>query len=646
MADRDYTINLATQNAAKVAGELNSIAAALKDVDAWATKAQKSLAAVGKSASSMSQAGTQAKNLAAQLGAVGTAATQAGTAVGGLNANIGKVSVASGGATSSLATLGLGFSAMGAAKQLMGGLVQEMEAAKDRLDAMAEKAAKFRESMRETANIKGETGPNNRVMADVLGIAVATGMTPEKAEQFVNKFENTAPTAREQGAFGRPGSPEAAKVEKDILIETGKTSRRLGIDEQTAGDAVGLASMYGGLDSVESAIDRFGGAMKGLSRGKGSYTDLVKAMSKAVPKLMNPEDAAAEGANPGRIKNFAQAGIYTGVLSLDTSTPDQAAQREIQISRVLNTTDEGQAKDLASMGVREGDDDPRKLIALSEGLKAAGVKDPVKWMAERKIGTESTRLAVKAGMLRSDTLKRQLDEEEVSKVGRSEMAANETFVRTDKSASRSGADASSESLDIAQGTGYEVFENAKKWSVVRMKAILGDRYKGRTFRVGNLINTPVAMAARGVSAAEDQEENDRLFGAIPILRQQAKLAGFDLDKEFPVLGETASTYHDRATAFGQAAKRVEAAGKDPFARADFQPAVDRRVEEMRRADDAGGVNVNVNDQGLKAGADRLGEVAAKLDKVADKMAGKVGGGAPGGRMPGGNGGASVLPKRN
>lgn len=638
MADRDYVIRYSTDNVSNCIRDLNNLRTAVDAVDLSSARATKGLKEVGKATSAMTRTDTKVKALATDLDAVTVSAGKATTALQNVGANIQGLPKHIGGASSSVDTFIRSLAGIVAANRAFDLFLDATKDVEKRYNEMSTAAAKYRDTLREIAFIQEKNGPNNQVMADVLDLALRSGMTPAQGRGYAQSYENIGPTVRARNVFGKDGTPQAAKMEKDVLAEAGRAAVRMGVEGTAAGEAVGIMASLGGFSSVEGAMDQFGNAMEGLSAGKIADPTLgVRALNKAVAKLVDPADAAAEGASGGRGGSYGEAGIYMGALTLGTGTADQASHRMVQISRLLNPVDPAKKQVLAAAGVPEEATDARKLIAFSEFLKTQ--KDPLSWMAENGLGTEATREAVVAGSKTADVLKQRLDKAAQGGAGARLIAANEKFKRTDRTAALTSAQAQSEALDIAQGAKYEDFETAKQHALNRMKASGNDPGLSWLGMAQDVFATPLTYAGAGVSARNLRLETDKEAGAIPILRQQAKKLGIDLDEEFPDI--RSFTYGTRAEAFGKATKRIREAGGDPFGDATINtPLTNAKLDELRKSDDPGnGVNVKVDDAGLKDAAGALKDAAGALKQAAGNNGQGANGGV--GRPPGANNGGAV-----
>lgn len=463
----------------------------------------------------------------------------------------------------------------------------EVMDASEKLEAywqkIAGEATSFRDSLREVASLKNQGGPNDQVVAGSLGLALATGTTADKARAAEQAYENIGPTVRDKGHYAPANGMTPEQLERAVLAEGIKTGRRMGIDEATSAEAVGVAGLYSKFTSPEQAMQQVGGALKGIQEGKLSYNKGVTALGKGAAKLVDSEEAAAEGAAPGRLKSYSEAGVYLGALSLGTGTADQAQHRMVQNSRVLNpdATKEDQRKALAEAGITSEMSDPEKLIQLRKYLKAKGVKSPRDWLAERGLGTVATREGMEASLKVADVLEQRLGNlrasERTNAVGKQVMADNASFMEGDKAASAAGVGSVRDVLNKAQGIeGPEQFEQAKAAAEERLRLQGGAQSVGRSLT--NSFMTPLSYLTSGVSGWGQEQEQRQGIGAIPTLRAEADRLGIDIYKQFP--GLSSGDYETRARAFSQAADAVRAAGGDPMGLKGLKEGARRRIEAL------------------------------------------------------------------
>jgi hypothetical protein len=302
MPDRTYTLNY-TANNADVLAKTGQVMAELKALEAQADRVRDKLKTIFTGvAPGAGAAARSVQGLGNQLGAVSTKAGAAQDALSGMGTSAAAVPAAVKPATASVGQFAGAMVGLHVGQQALHAVLEVSKEIEDRWKKMAEEAVVFRDSLRELSNIKGEEGPGNKTYAEVLKLSLETDTTAEKAREAAQSYENIGPTVRQKGHYKPgPGQGTPADLEQNVLIEAIRTGRRYGLDEGAAGEAVGQVGMFHEIASPESAMTQMGMAMKGLSEGKLSYTKGIVALNKASAKLVDPREAGAEGARPGRI---------------------------------------------------------------------------------------------------------------------------------------------------------------------------------------------------------------------------------------------------------------------------------------------------------------------------------------------------------
>lgn len=413
MADvtREYCVVYVVQPGQALAGN-KSLADSFDAVNRAATAADAACAKVGQGTSKVTTTATKAKNLSDQLYNVAQAATAAQVPLQALGTSFGTMGGQVDTAVVGVGAFTLGLRALHSVISVVEGLNEQTKELWQYWKDLANFTQDYRDRMRELGNLKGEPGPTNKVMADALDFSLATGAMPDKAEEALRKYENLGPVVRQMGRFGK--DPAKAKaLEKETQIEVGRTAQRMGIDQGTAQELLGQVALHGDISSKEDAMNRIGGALWGIQKGKLDYTKGVTALNKATAKLMQPikgeegiENAKASRLGTSEKTQDAEAGVYLGAMSLGTGTADQAHMRMVQISRTLNDSNPEVQKELQALGITESMTDQDKLIQFTKAMKGKG--DPIKWMEEKKIGSKATREAIAQGMTVAGTLEQDL----------------------------------------------------------------------------------------------------------------------------------------------------------------------------------------------------------------------------------------------
>lgn len=581
MASRDYTIVYKVNDTQAVAA-VAAFKAQLIDLELVVDRIKPKIQGIATGASApLGAMGRSASALTGQFAKLEAGAIAAQSAIQGMGGSLPQTSVHINTAGSSVAAFGAKMLALREGVQVIKFIGDESVKLSDYWKSLATEAGAFREELRELANIKGKTGPDAEIYADVLSLSLETGMVPEKAKEFAQAYENIGPTVRDKGHFAP--DPKAAGVtpemlEKDVLIEAGKTARRLGIDEKTAGEAIGMAGLFHSFTSTEQAMNVFGGAAWGLSKGKVEYKAGFKALAKGAAKLADDDDAAQAGAARGTL-GYDEAAVWLGAMSLVTGTADQAHMRMVQMSRVVNKIDPTAQAALKAAGITPDMDDARKAIQLGKFMKT--VADPRKFLLENKLATQAESDTVMASMKVNDVLEERLNEMNKGGFGKQLMDENAQNMRTDRAAGAAKAATLKKITDLTQGQAVEQYKTAQEFAETRLRSF-SPGYKTVAQATANTFASLYTKMTSGVSGEDFQKEFDTKYGAMSVLKQAGKSVGIDVSKQFP--GVESFDYETRARAFGQAARVIEAKGGDPYGREALEVKARQGIGEVRRGD--------------------------------------------------------------
>jgi hypothetical protein len=246
---------------------------------------------------------TGAANAINQAGGAAAGAVPSLNAISGATIRVGNTSDTTSGLVNAMT---LRFLALSAARTAIHAVYEASAELEERWKTMAENAEKFRDSLRELASLKGEKGPNDRVVAEALDVALKARMKPDEAVGFMQAYENIGPAVRLKKHYQPlPGQGTPEELEKNILAEAANTAQRLGVDQNVAGAAIGQAMLLHPASTVEQAMQQFGGALKGIQAGNLKYGTGLSYLTGAAAKLVNPahdsmteeEKKDAEGAN-------------------------------------------------------------------------------------------------------------------------------------------------------------------------------------------------------------------------------------------------------------------------------------------------------------------------------------------------------------
>jgi hypothetical protein len=567
-----------------------------------ATSATASATAMEALRAASSKAATQGNRAAKSFNNAAVGITRAGAAAGasasnfsalsGMTLKVGTSTNKTSGLVNGLTTRFLGLAAARTAIHSVYEASQELE---ERWEKLAEDAEKFRGSLRELASLKNEKGPNDRVAAEALDVALKARMKPDEAVGFMQAYENIGPAVRLKKHYQPlPGQGSPEELEKNILAEAANTGKRLGVDQNVAGAAIGQAMLLHPASTVEQAMQQFGGALKGIQAGNLKYGSGLSYLTGAAAKLVNPEHESmtdeekkdAEGSKAGRLESYAEAGEYMGALSLGIGGADAAgksAHRMVQNSRVLNPSsknEKGRAA-LQAAGINDTMTDPEKLIRLSDYFKEQKIGDPNEWLVASKLGTDATREGMVASLKQVPVLRQRLESlkkgAKTNAAGKELMGANTEFKRTDVASSADAVKSETEVLNKVVGLeGAAEFESAKEHAEV-IQRLENPHYNSWTDTIVKKAWSPFTYLGSGVSGAARVDEKI----AINTLQNEGKRVGVDVARDYPDL--FVGSYEKRASAFKAASAAVRAKGGDPL---NLMGSGKRTSERVKRLGDS------------------------------------------------------------
>lgn len=582
MADvtRNYTVQYVVS--ASNALSLNAhLAASFGAVHKAATEADTSVTAVGKNATGITNTANRAKNLADKLQQVKEAAQGAGPAVEGIGAGAETAGASMGQMGASMGAVSLAFRAIHVGVSILSEVNEQAERLRDYWKDLAEKAEKFRDIQRELGNLKGEPGATNKILAETLDFSLQTGIDPEKADKALKAYENVGPALRHKDTFGKDKA-EAAKLEKEVVIEVGRSAQRMGIEPDAAMNLLGTVGLGGPIKSKQDAMNKIGGALAGIKEGKLSYTGGVEALNTAMSKLTSIGESEGDSAKPSRLgttqdRAAIEAGQYLGAISLGTSAkaPQTAAMKMVQISRAINKVDADTQITLAQMGVKPGMTDQQKLIAMRHYMDDKKVVDRKQWLQTHGIGTEAQADALNIGMNVAPTMERMLKAAETKDFGKEEIESNASYYATDKGAQNAQSRVANKVREIARGEQQEALNRDTQAEMKKMDEWYHKSWS-KTFNeysYGVLGENQTTMAQTQV---------------INRLHKEAKKAGLqkEIAKRFPKVMDIVGKPTDEGTAAQQLAG-------DPEQMAEFHDFVINRLRE--KGIDVGTAGPNVAD---------------------------------------------------
>lgn len=222
----------------------------------------------------------EAHGAAAAIGDMGSSAGQQVRNIAEINSGLSQATHETRSFTASLGGLMPAWQALEFGIEIIKAIGQEINSARQHMRDMGTDASDMRDKMRELANLKGETGPDDAIVSDAVLMGMEGGMTPEDATRYLEQFEGSSPAGRQKGNI----TPE---VEKELALEGMKFGTRVALQPKTAGDLAGVLSQYGKIGSVEEGAGKLGAIAHGLNEGRGNLEPLTRSLLKTAGAVVD-----------------------------------------------------------------------------------------------------------------------------------------------------------------------------------------------------------------------------------------------------------------------------------------------------------------------------------------------------------------------
>lgn len=204
--------------------------------------------------------------------------------------------------------------------------------------------------------------------AETAATAVASGLSVNEADNFIRQFEGTVPIGKQ---LGNIDDATASRIK----LEGAKYGARLGGDQGTRGELLGILPQFSKITSKEEAMGKAEAVRIALTEGRGDDSPLTRSLLNVVGKI---------GGEGGMVGSIEENAALVGTTSL-ASGPLAADQRALQISRaVRGTTKESMQKTQDAFGLKVGntlslEQRLEKIIPKLLQVQASG-GDVVSWL--------------------------------------------------------------------------------------------------------------------------------------------------------------------------------------------------------------------------------------------------------------------------
>ena len=199
MADKEYKV-VFTADASKYLAAAKQVTDSLDLMDARTKTVNTGFAALGKSAAdSFGRAAKEAKGY--------------GDALNGPVEKHGEM-------LDGLKQFGVNISVFALATKAAFSLGDALNDSREKMREMSDQTAEWRDRLREIANLKGLSNPDETLTIDQARFGVATGLDKNESRQFQEQFLGTIPAARSKGNI------DDATAEKISVVGAGNSAQR------------------------------------------------------------------------------------------------------------------------------------------------------------------------------------------------------------------------------------------------------------------------------------------------------------------------------------------------------------------------------------------------------------------------------------
>ena len=479
-----------------------------------------------------------------------------------------------------------------------------IDAAREHLKELGDEAAETRDKFRELANLKGETGPNDAVVAETMVMGMNAGMLPDEARKFMEQFEGSVPMGRQKGNI-------TANLEKPVAQEAMKFGTRVALHPATAGDLAGVLAQYGKIDSVEQAAGQMGAIAHGLNEGRGNLEPLMRSLIKTAGALVEE--------NGGPMDSLPELSAALGVASAN-ATPDRAGtQLKNAVQGLRKFGEDVRGRTLKELDITPRDSyiealnkiAPKVRAADEEGiggdtwLRASGFKneDEIRGILQQSRNVEAVNQRYAAAREKGQ--------------GQLVIEADEQFLANDKTGIHRRNQAEKAGQDFLTGRNNELLQEARLAGHNKL------RDEGKLGGFNNLFINTVKnvprVATGGAWKSTEQDQSEAEF--MRMLYDEAQKVGINIGEEFEAQRPEApdATANALRRAYGlpeDVMRKDDEFGNAPVFTDEMKPE-ERREAATGVFDAAGGKFVNrMIEQVIQKGGDPFrGSKAHTVDRL-------------------------------
>lgn len=398
MPTENYTVQYIADPSAFVAGA-RQVETLVRSIDQAVTASKKNMSGMFGGSS---RSATSAAKKIDQLNAAMAGLTPAADAVKSSLTGLGTAAASAGKKTDMFADLTNGWvtqawlvaKAWQAAAAALEIYSKAAEDAKKHMNTGAESGLDKRTSAgaREYATLLGKNEVDDDVMKRLFGAAQAGGSSFSGALKYGKQFLGSIETGKKKGhirdgvhvdANGRQVYNEADDQVKSLEKEGLAFGNRIGLDEETAGDLVGVIPQSVDLtkdeqgnkltteQGVDKALGQLGAMTSALMDGRGEIRPLARSeLTFAVPAIAT-----------GHVRDHAEAGAFASVASTFSKTASSSGTATKQMDRLVNESLGEGGEFLKGIGVadQKGDYDKLRVLKTHVDAQRQASADPSKF---------------------------------------------------------------------------------------------------------------------------------------------------------------------------------------------------------------------------------------------------------------------------
>jgi hypothetical protein len=348
----------------------------------------------------------------------------------------------------------VGFQALNGAIDSVG---ESIRSAREATEAWAESSLKLRDQLREIANLRGKSGPDDSVLASNLKLRQATGMTQPDATKFQEQFLGSLPLAVDAGGIDK-------QTAEKLSAQVGRLAVRTGLDGSTAGDLAGVMGMFGKVPDERVGLGRAQQVVDLLNDGRGNLTPLTRALIKGAASTV------------GQGKPFASLQERAAAISVASGIGDKGATDTTVGAAIRGLSPGGTVEHRLTLerlgigGNQSFQERIDRLAPLFEEARKRG-QNPNDALTEAGFGNVQDRRALIGFFENREVLRKRIDsvaESADAPDAKARVAAdrsdrlNSEFYGADKAARDRVATARLDSAKVARGNRYEDLTIARK----------------------------------------------------------------------------------------------------------------------------------------------------------------------------------------